>query len=843
MLKKEVLMKKTKNRLLAYILAFAMLFGVLESGVAGVSHGKSNVKVADVAGEIKQTVSGDGAQTTEEPTPSPTPAPTAVPEKLITITPFSGQWKYYGQTRNFSMDIHYATSDDESLPEGVSLKVESESIGVHHFYVEDLRTDEEKHKVGYIIDATAPTYEIREYKTTAQVEAGEHIYNIADKLQYEDTVNAVSGSAGVISGSAVDTNSTMKQLVHAPAGYLISPTLEGDVEWKDSMEVELKEGDNTFQYYLCSNLKDNTRKAIDQTRKTITLKADWTTPEILSLSAGGSSTDISADGFVTSSEVGTFYYVVVPEEHAELTQSEIATNVGAHYGIVGYGRVDGTTKATEFSFSGLMANKNYILYAYMEDEAGNPSLVYRTLPFTTDLMALTGTVEVTGTMTVGEELVAKPNLQSVAPGELSYQWYRIKNKEDEADLDEIWDETGGAEEDDLEAEDDEEEDQEEDDDTVELSKLQKMADSGEDITTVDSATLIPDATKSTYKLTKADIGYRLICSVTAEKYSGYIAGESTSFVPKLLPEYTLPTISEITYSPKRKLSSFALPARWTWVDNTICPVYGNSGYRAKYVPENTDMYKSIIVRIKIPVKKRQITSGMIKLSKTKAYAGKPIKNNFSVKDGTAKLVLKKDFKVTYKNNKKPGKATITFKGIGNYKGTIKRTYQIKKRSVKNLSYSYSKTKVYNGKKRTAGVVVKNGNVRLSNKDYSITYKNNIEMGTATITILGTGYYYGKKVLHFSIIPAKPKVAKATKKGTTLKLNFKGNKLISGYNVYISTSSKFTKKKTLEYNLAGNKLQIKRMPKGKYYIRIKGYGVKKGKAYVSDYSAKKKVTIK
>ena len=77
----------------------------------------------------------------------------------------------------------------------------------------------------------------------------------------------------------------------------------------------------------------------------------------------------------------------------------------------------------------------------------------------------------------------------------------------------------------------------------------------------------------------------------------------------------------------------------------------------------------------------------------------------------------------------------------------------------------------------------------------------------------------------------------------MKLKFKGSALVKGYYVYISTSKKFTKSKTLEYRLSGDGFQIKKMKKGTYYIRVKGYGVKNGKSYVSGYSKTKKVTIK
>lgn len=75
------------------------------------------------------------------------------------------------------------------------------------------------------------------------------------------------------------------------------------------------------------------------------------------------------------------------------------------------------------------------------------------------------------------------------------------------------------------------------------------------------------------------------------------------------------------------------------------------------------------------------------------------------------------------------------------------------------------------------------------------------------------------------------------------MKFSGSSLITGYYVYISTARNFSKEKTSEYTLSGNRFKIKSMGKGTYYIRIRGYGMKKGKAYASGYSKVKKVKIK
>ena len=825
-------MGKTVKKGFAFLLVFSLLLGMADTSLI-VRAGESTANTGTM---MMANASTGGAVTGGAVSPST--APTATPDNAVIVTPFAGQWKYFGQKRKLIRDVHYAVSNEEDLPAGVSLSVSSEDVGKQSYVLTDERAPEDQKPV-YRLAANAPTYEIRAYHTSAQAEGPEKPVNIGDRKELADD----------------------KMVIAAPEGYKISQNVTADAVWSKDISVVLTEGSNEITYYLSSNLNDATRKAIDQTPKKITIQADWTAPEVKSVTGGDNGTDVSASGQILGSEPGKFYYVVLPkrvadEEEAKetengtkmgITTSYIQTRVASHYGIVGYGRLDGV-KATDFSFNGLAAETEYVIYSYMTDDAGNESAVSRSNVFMTDKIALSGNVEITGTVTVDETLTAKANLDSVDPGELSYQWYRIKRSEDAASFESVLDETGGAEEDDLEAEDDEEDDDDEDDDeddVYDLSGIHKLAESDSDnVTTVDGATLIAGATKSTYKITRDDIGCRLICHVTAKNYSGYVAGESTTFVPKLIPQITFPVIGSATYSPTRKLSSIRLPENFTWVDSSIVPVYGNSGYRAKFVPENTAIYRTVVVRIKVPVKNKALTKKMIHIKKTHAFTGKAIKNNFYLTDGGEDLELKRDYKATYSKNKNLGKATVTIKGVGNYKGTKKVSYKIVKKSVKSLTCRYQKIKVYNGKLKTAGVVLKNGSLKLrKNKDYTITYRNNIQIGTASIMICGKGNYKGKRTLRFQIVPAKPKIAKVTKKKKSFKLQLSAGKIVKGYIVYVSTSASFAKKKTQEYSMTGNRFGMQGLTKGTYYVRTKCYGVSKGKTYRSSYSKTRKIKIK
>ena len=58
------------------------------------------------------------------------------------------------------------------------------------------------------------------------------------------------------------------------------------------------------------------------------------------------------------------------------------------------------------------------------------------------------------------------------------------------------------------------------------------------------------------------------------------------------------------------------------------------------------------------------------------WRGKSIKPTVTVRLAGKKLVLNRDYTVTYKNNNKPGRATITIKGKGKYTGTKKVSFKI-----------------------------------------------------------------------------------------------------------------------------------------------------------------------
>lgn len=87
--------------------------------------------------------------------------------------------------------------------------------------------------------------------------------------------------------------------------------------------------------------------------------------------------------------------------------------------------------------------------------------------------------------------------------------------------------------------------------------------------------------------------------------------------------------------------------------------------------------------------------------------GSAIKPKVIVKDGETVLVEGTDYTVEYTNNVEPGTATVTVKGIGNYKGTVNKTFTI-------TSKYYYVTGVV---RFSSGRVIKFAKVTLTGTDY------------------------------------------------------------------------------------------------------------------------------
>ena len=138
----------------------------------------------------------------------------------------------------------------------------------------------------------------------------------------------------------------------------------------------------------------------------------------------------------------------------------------------------------------------------------------------------------------------------------------------------------------------------------------------------------------------------------------------------------------------------------------------------------------------------------------KTYTGAAIKPALTVKMGSVTLKNGTDYTFAYANNTAVGTATITITGKGNYTGTKKVTFKIVKASLATATVAQIANKTYTGAAFKPTPEVKLGTKVLKNgTDYSLAYTNNINSGTATVTVTGKGGYQGSKQAKFTIVAA------------------------------------------------------------------------------------------
>ncbi len=221
------------------------------------------------------------------------------------------------------------------------------------------------------------------------------------------------------------------------------------------------------------------------------------------------------------------------------------------------------------------------------------------------------------------------------------------------------------------------------------------------------------------------------------------------------------------------------------------------------------------------------------------------------------LIQNTDFTATYSNNNAPGVATVKITGIGNYSGSISKTYiilpekiasvSIKKDSATSAVISWSAASKVSGYEILKFDSAKNAYVHLANvsSDHTSYKASSLKNSTAYYyqiraykTVNDKNYYgeAGNTVFTF-IKPSKVKLTSVTLSKTTLNVEWKKVNC-SGYEITYTTDSKFKKglKKVKIKNPKTVKKAIKKLKKNKkYYVKVRAYTDYNGVRYYGDRS--------
>lgn len=205
---------------------------------------------------------------------------------------------------------------------------------------------------------------------------------------------------------------------------------------------------------------------------------------------------------------------------------------------------------------------------------------------------------------------------------------------------------------------------------------------------------------------------------------------------------------------------------------------------------------------------------------------------------------------------KEGSKGYLCKRCGDYKeiAKIKPILPSHKADITDLKVNLSETEyTYNGKVKQPAVIIKdqNGNV-ISSTNYAVTYASGRKKpGTYSVQITMKGNYTGTQTVLFNIRGKKMPAPKLKAHSRALKVTWKKQKAITGYQIQYSTNAKFKKSKTKIVKIAKGRQTSKFIKKlkarKKYYVRVRSYKTTKigGKTYnaYSVWSKTKKVIVK
>lgn len=148
--------------------------------------------------------------------------------------------------------------------------------------------------------------------------------------------------------------------------------------------------------------------------------------------------------------------------------------------------------------------------------------------------------------------------------------------------------------------------------------------------------------------------------------------------------------------------------------------------------------------------KASLKNAKIRDVKDREYTGNKITPNVTIKFNGKKLKKNRDYKLTYKRNIKVGIAKIKIKGKGNFKGTRTIQFAIKARDVDDCNASISDMTWTGGYLSPSPRLTFKGHTLVRDKDFTVYYAKNLQVGTARAYIHGRGNFKGSRTLYFDI---------------------------------------------------------------------------------------------
>ena len=150
---------------------------------------------------------------------------------------------------------------------------------------------------------------------------------------------------------------------------------------------------------------------------------------------------------------------------------------------------------------------------------------------------------------------------------------------------------------------------------------------------------------------------------------------------------------------------------------------------------------------------RELTEENVTFGENLVYTGNELTQTVTVTVNGKPLNVGMDYTVSGLTGTEPGDYTVTVTGKGNYKGTVEKTFTIGKATIPESGITFDAGPYgYTGEEWKPEVAVSFNSVALAaGTDYTVSYEDNINAGTAKVIITGIGdHFTGKTEKPFTI---------------------------------------------------------------------------------------------
>ena len=171
------------------------------------------------------------------------------------------------------------------------------------------------------------------------------------------------------------------------------------------------------------------------------------------------------------------------------------------------------------------------------------------------------------------------------------------------------------------------------------------------------------------------------------------------------------------------------------------------------------------------------------------WTGNAIEPSVEIKNGAKTLVESEDYTLTYRYNTEIGTARVIIYGLGDYQSS-RTLYFV----IEGLTFSEEKgyevtvaegDYVYNGTKHQPVVnVTKDGISLTRGEDFNVSYSDNVNAGTAKVTVTGMGRYTGTIFKTFTIAPKTAEDALTIKTSGIARQRYTGERIMPEITVEI-----------------------------------------------------------